>query len=101
MLPADMDMRSVDAALERRPEPLKSVDASAARAGVFLGGVVDGDMAEAVEANVLVAAELVGVDGRAGENMLVDERVHRCLVAGRGNAGDQLAAALKHPDDGG
>jgi hypothetical protein len=86
MLPADMDMRAVDAALESGPEAFESVDTGAAEAGILAALVAHGDVPEAVEADILVTAELVCVDRGSGQDVLIDERVHRTLVAGRGNA---------------
>mgnify|MGYP001097635410 CR=1 FL=1 len=66
MLPADMDVRSADPALERRPEAFNGVHASAARRGINLGAMIHFDMVEPIVGKVLITAELIGVDGRSG-----------------------------------
>src|SRR5690606_37941045 len=99
MLPADVDVRPVDAALELRPEAFHRVDAGTERGRVFADLVVDLDVPVAATVNVPVAAELVGVDGRSGQDLLKDAALHRDLRAAIDHAGDKLPAALKHPND--
>ena len=54
MLRADVNVRSVDAALQHRPEALDSVHGRAALADAFFLTVVAGLVAEAAQRNALV-----------------------------------------------
>ena len=101
MLPADMDMRSVNPALQLRPETLDGIDASAARLGIFTGFVVYFDMAIARLVNILIPAKLIGVDRGSRQYLVKDEGLHILLAPPCNNPRDQFAAPLKHPDHGG
>src|ERR1043165_9728528 len=62
MLPADMDMRSGNPALEVRPEAFDGVHASAGLRGIFAARMVDGDVDVAAMRKVIVPSKFVGVD---------------------------------------
>ena len=99
MLPADMDMRSVNAALQLRPESLHRVDASALGGRVLPLAVVDGDMAIAGLSNVLIAAKFIGIERCSRQDMAKYNRLHGLLGARMNNPRYQFATALQHPDN--
>ena len=88
MLPADMNVCAVYPALKLRPKAFDGVDASAARLRIFLGGMIDRYVPEAVKRYILVAAKFVGVDSRAGQDVGIDETVRGRLRAARHDAGN-------------
>src|SRR5690606_13280486 len=98
MLPADMDMRSIDTALQLRPEALDGIDASAARLGIFTCFVVHFDMAIARAVNIFVAAKFIGVDSGSGQYLVKNKGLHIGFAATGNNASDQFTTPLKHPD---
>ena len=99
MLPTDMDMRSVNPALQLCPETFNGIDARSVCGRIYACFVVDLDVAIAVVRNVFVTAKFIGVDGSSGQDVGIDKHVHRRLGARLDNARDQFTAAFKHPDN--
>ena len=98
MLPADMDVRSVNPALQSRLEPFDGIDASAGDGvAIFLCFVPNGHVLIAVVVQVFIATKFVGADLRAGQDVIVDHKVHSGLVAPRDNTSDQLALRSRKP----
>ena len=97
MLPADMDMRSANPALQLRPEAFHGVDASAQRGRIFANLVVDLHVAVARLVDILVAAKFVSVDRGARNDLAQDFALHGLLSAALNHARNQFAATLQHP----
>lgn len=98
MATANVDVRSIDAALKRRPYALDGVSGRAELADVATRLVAYGNVPEALFAEKPVGAELVAADRGAGLDRSVNKSLHRAARPARHNASGQLAAALKHAD---
>ena len=98
MLPADMDMSSINTALQLRPKAFQRVDAAARFGRILAAPMVYPDVAITRLVDVLVAAHFIGADGRAGDNRFKNEAVHGGLVATGDNPRNQFPAAFQHPD---
>ena len=99
MLPADMNVRSVNAALQLRPEAFQRIDTAARFVRILAAPMIDLDVAIARLVDVLIPAHFVGANCRAGDDRFKNEAVHSGLVATGDNACYQLPAALQHPDN--
>ena len=97
MLRTDMNMRPIDAALEGGPESFQAVDCRARSRDVLPRPMVDGRMNVAAGGEASVALELVRVDRRAGQHMLIDEGLERGAAHVGHNLGNNVSAAFKHP----
>jgi hypothetical protein len=93
--------QAIDAALERSPKAFNRVHASAVRCRVDLGLMLNPNVVIAVVRKVFVAAKFIRVDGRSGQDMLIDKCVHGRLRAACDNAGNEFAAAFQHPNNAG
>ena len=99
MLPADMDMRAVDPALERRPKAFKAVHGRAAGADVFARAVVDRHVAMAAQPKAAVALEFVGMDLPAGKDVRVDRGLERGSANVFDNLRNHVAVALHYAEN--
>lgn len=99
MLPADMNVRSVNPALQLRPEAFDGIDASALLSRVLPLAVVYADMAITRLVDILVAAKFICVERRAGNDMLQNDGLHSTLSARLDNPRNQLAIAFQHTDN--
>ena len=99
MLPADMDMRAVDPALERRPEALEAVDGRAAGADILTRAVVHRQMSVPAQPQPVVALEFIGMDMPARQHVGVDNGLEGGGTDIRDNLRHYLTAALQHAND--
>ena len=100
MLPADMDMRSIDPALKLRPEAFDGIDAAAVGRRVLALVMADGDVIEAEHIETTIAAKFIGRHGRTRQDMGLHKGFHRRAVAARYNLRHHITAALQQPDNG-
>src|SRR5690242_9795173 len=98
VLLTDVDMRPVDAPLEHGPVAFNAVHASTGLRRILSRAVVHLNVVEPALVNVLVASELVRVDGRVWNDLPKNEVAHRGLVPLAYHPRNQLATALKHTD---
>ena len=94
-----MDMRLVDPALYRRPEPFDPVRASPLKADIFVGAVVDRHVAVAALVQPEIVAHLVGLDPAAEDHVGVDDRGKCRLALVRNDMRHNVAAAFGHAHD--
>ena len=96
MLRADMDMRSVNPALQLRPEAFKAVHRYPAR-NIFARTVVYAVMPIAVDLpQIVIAGKVVAVDFSVRPDMLENQPFKRWLAAVGDHRRDKLAATLQH-----
>lgn len=88
VLRADVNVRPVDAALQHGPEAFNVVHRLPLRAGILFLLVANEAVPVAVLSDVLVAAERVGMDVRAGQDVLVQHRQKRVFFDVGNDVGD-------------
>lgn len=96
-----MNMRSVNPALQLRPEAFNGIDPGPARLGIFTGLVVHFDVAIARAVNILVAAKFIGVYRGSRQYLVKNERLHIGFTAAGDDPRNQFAAPLNHTDHSG
>jgi len=99
MMTANMDMRSIDAAIQLRPEAFNGVDARTALGRILTATVVHLDVAIARLVNILIPTKFIGADSRTKSNMLDNDFLHRLFGAADSNSRDQFTATFDHADN--
>lgn len=82
---ADMDMRSVDAALHRSPKAFDAVRAGTLKADIFMGAMIVRHVAMPARMKAKVGAQFVGMDRAAGNDVRVDNRCQGSSALVRNN----------------